>query len=108
MSAVVEVEHLVKDFGERRAVDDVSFGVPPGEVCALLGPNGAGKTTTIHVLLGLILPTSGLVRLLGHDVVAERSAALREANFTASYVSFPARLRGREVLRVYADLYEVP
>ncbi len=103
----IEVEHLVKEFGGRRAVDDLTFSVPAGQVCALLGPNGAGKTTTMHVLLGLMLPTSGRVRLLGHDVVADRSVALRGTNFTASYVAFPGRLTVAEVLRVYGELYEV-
>jgi ABC-2 type transport system ATP-binding protein len=81
--------------------------VPAGQVFGLLGPNGAGKTTTMHVLLGLMLPTSGRVWLLGHDVVADRSAALRDTNFTASYAAFPGRLTVREILRVYGELYEV-
>ncbi len=106
-SPAIEVVDLVKDFKATRAVDGVSFSVPHGQVCALLGPNGAGKTTIIHCLLGLTLPTSGEIRVLNSDVVADRTAAIRHTNFTASYVAFPWRLHVREVLRVYAELYEV-
>jgi ABC-2 type transport system ATP-binding protein len=104
----IEVIDLVKDFGSRRVIDELSFTVPRGQVCALLGPNGAGKTTTIHMLLGLTLPSSGTIRILGADVVRDRSAALARTNFTASYVSLPWRLKVRELLRIYAELYEVP
>lgn len=103
----IQVVDLVKDFKKARAIDGVGFEVPPGQVCALLGPNGAGKTTTIHCLLGLTLPTSGEVRVNGIDVTTHRSAAILDTNFTASYVAFPWRLHVREVLRVYAELYEV-
>ncbi len=106
MSAI-RVSGLVKRFKEKTAVDGISFEVPRGQICALLGPNGAGKTTTIQCLLGLTLPTEGTVELLGHDVVADRTAAIRRTNFAASYTSFPWRLRVREVLRVYAGLYDV-
>jgi ABC-2 type transport system ATP-binding protein len=104
----IEVIDVVKDFGPRRVIDGLSFTVPRGQVCALLGPNGAGKTTTIHMLLGLTLPTAGTIRILGTDVVADRSAALARTNFTASYVSLPWRLKVRELLRIYSELYEVP
>jgi ABC-2 type transport system ATP-binding protein len=104
----LDVADLVKDFGGRRVIDGVTFSVPRGQVCALLGPNGAGKTTTIHMLLGLTLPTSGSIKILGRDVVADRSAALKPTGFTASYVQLPWRLRVRELLRIYCELYEVP
>jgi len=106
MSAI-RVSGLVKRFKEKTAVDGVSFEVPRGQICALLGPNGAGKTTTIQCLLGLTLPTDGTVEVLGHDVVVDRTAAIRRTNFAASYASFPWRMRVREVLRVYSGLYEV-
>jgi len=67
MSAAVEAIDLVKDFGETRAVDGVSLSVPAGAIYGLLGPNGAGKTTTLRMLLGIIDPSSGTRRLLGHD-----------------------------------------
>jgi ABC-2 type transport system ATP-binding protein len=107
IDAAIEVHDLVKEFDGRRVVDGVSFTVPRGQVCALLGPNGAGKTTTIHMLLGLTLPTTGTVTVLGHDVARDRTAALARTGFTATYTSLPARLRVREILRVYAELYQV-
>ena len=63
--AAIEVVGLCKRFGEVVAVDDISFSVPSGSTCALLGGNGAGKTTTLSILLGLLLPTSGSIRVLG-------------------------------------------
>lgn len=107
MTTAIEVVDLTKDFDRTLAVSGVSFSVPAGQVCALLGPNGAGKTTTLHMLLGLVEPSSGSIRVLGRDVVKERSAAVRRTNFMASYVAFPWRMRVREMLRVYAELYEV-
>jgi ABC-2 type transport system ATP-binding protein len=107
-AAAIEMRDVVKDFGGRRVIDHLSFEVPRGQVCALLGPNGAGKTTTIHMLLGLTLPTSGTIRILGTDVVDDRSGALARTAFTASYVSLPWRLKVRELLRIYCELYEVP
>jgi ABC-2 type transport system ATP-binding protein len=104
----IAVDDVVKDFQGRRVIDHLSFTVPRGQVCAMLGPNGAGKTTTIHMLLGLTLPTSGSIRILGTDVVADRSGALTRTGFTASYVSLPWRLKVRELLSIYCELYEVP
>ena len=66
-SNAVEAHDLVKDFGDTRAVDGVSLAVPVGSIYGILGPNGAGKTTTIRMLLGIIDPSSGTRRLLGHD-----------------------------------------
>ncbi len=103
----IRVSGLVKRFKAQTAVDGISFEVPRGQVCALLGPNGAGKTTTIQCMLGLTLPTEGSIEVLGHDVVADRTRAISRTNFAASYTSFPWRLRVREVLRVYAGLYDV-
>ncbi|MCJ7513814.1 MAG: ATP-binding cassette domain-containing protein, partial [Anaerolineales bacterium] len=68
---VLQVEGLSKRFGEFTAVDDVSFHVRAGEVVGLLGPNGSGKTTTIRMLLGLLHPSAGTARLLGHDIRTE-------------------------------------
>jgi ABC-2 type transport system ATP-binding protein len=103
----VEVRDLVQNFDGMRALDGITFSVPPGQVCGLLGPNGAGKTTTIHILLGLTLPTSGSATVLGHDIVTDRSRALARTAFTASYVELPARLHVVEILRVFAEYYEV-
>jgi ABC-2 type transport system ATP-binding protein len=74
---VIEVEHLRKTYGDLTAVDDISFTAQAGEIFGLLGPNGAGKTTTISCISGLVAPTAGHVRILGHDVVREGTAARR-------------------------------
>jgi ABC-2 type transport system ATP-binding protein len=74
---VIEVEQLRKTFGDLTAVNDISFTARPGEIFGLLGPNGAGKTTTISCISGLLTPTAGHVRIMGHDVVREGAAARR-------------------------------
>ena len=88
-----------------QAVDGVDLRVEEGDVVALLGPNGAGKTTTLMMLLGVTEPDEGKVRLLGHPLPEERTRALEQTNFTASYIGMPYRVRVREILRVYATLY---
>jgi len=103
---VLEVEGLTKRFRSVLAVDGVSFSVRTGETIGLLGPNGAGKTTTIHMILGLVTPTAGSVRILGRDPIADRGA-LQSVGFSATYVSFPQTLTVRENLKVYALLYGV-
>jgi ABC-2 type transport system ATP-binding protein len=104
---LIEVAGLRKDFGRLRAIDDVSFAIARGEVVGLVGPNGAGKSTTIHILLGLIEPTAGLIRLFGRDIRHDRETVLDRVNFTSPYVNFPARLTVFENLMVYARLYAV-
>jgi ABC-2 type transport system ATP-binding protein len=71
---VIEVEGLQKRYGDLVAVNEVSFTAAPGKIFGLLGPNGAGKSTTIGCVSGLLEPTSGRVRVLGHDVVLSRNA----------------------------------
>ena len=82
--------------------------MPPGTTIGLLGGNGAGKTTTIAMLLGLLIPTAGTIRVLGHDMARDRFAALARMNFSSPYVSLPQRLTVAENLRVYGHLYGVP
>src|SRR5918996_6230516 len=104
----IEAIGLTKRFREVTAVDRLDLSVEEGDVVALLGPNGAGKTTTLMMLLGIIEPDVGKVRLLDHPLPEERSAALVQTNFTASYVSLPGDLRVRHYLWVFADAYGVP
>jgi ABC-2 type transport system ATP-binding protein len=104
---VLQVEHLTKNFGSFTAVDDVSLRVAEAETVGLLGANGAGKSTTIHMLLGMILPTAGRIRLFGRDPGAHREAVFGRLNFTSPYVGLPSRLTVRENLMVYARLYNV-
>ncbi len=104
---VISVEHLTKRFGSLTVVDDLSFVVAPGEIVGFLGPNGAGKTTTLAMLLGLLLPTSGQVHVLGLSMPAERQRILARVNFTSPYVALPGNLTVDENLRVFAHLYGV-
>jgi ABC-2 type transport system ATP-binding protein len=104
----IEVSALTKRYRATLAVDNISFTVPVGETIGLLGGNGAGKTTTIAMLLGLLVPTAGAIRMLGHDMAKDRFAALARINFSSPYVALPQRLTVAENLRVYAHLYNVP
>ncbi|MBU6419725.1 MAG: ABC transporter ATP-binding protein [Proteobacteria bacterium] len=104
----IRVESLVKRYKETLAVDHLSFTLEHGKILGLLGGNGAGKTTTISMLLGLLVPTSGRITVLGHDMAKHRFAALARMNFSSPYISLPARLSVRENLEVYGHLYNVP
>ncbi|MBO37632.1 MAG: ABC transporter [Rhodospirillaceae bacterium] len=101
----IHVEQLTKKFDNKTAVDGITFEVKAGTITALLGGNGAGKTTTISMLLGLLLPTSGRIQVLGEDMIASRHRILRRINFGSPYVDLPKRLTVRENLRVFAGLY---
>jgi ABC-2 type transport system ATP-binding protein len=103
----IRVEQLSKRYGAVLAVDEIDFTVPRGATFGLLGGNGAGKTTTIGMLLGLLIPTAGRIRILGHDMATDRFAALARMNFSSPYVSLPHRLTVRENMRVYGHLYNV-
>ncbi|MCW5730830.1 MAG: ABC transporter ATP-binding protein [Alphaproteobacteria bacterium] len=107
MAPVIEAIGLSKSFGSVRAVDDIHFSVAEGQMVALLGGNGAGKTTTISMLLGLLLPSSGEIRVLGHDMLRERHLVLPRMNFSSPYVDLPHRLSVRENLVVYGHLYGI-
>lgn len=104
---VLAVENLHKKYGDVEAVSHISFTVNPGEVVGLLGPNGAGKTTSINMILGILEPTSGSVRIDGYDVATKRSSALGRANFAAVYAQLPANLTVRQILKVFGLLYSV-
>jgi len=101
----IEAEHLVKQYGDTRAVDDVSFSVPQGTVLGLLGPNGAGKTTTVRMMTTLSIPTSGTARVAGFDVVSDPDAVRHRMGLTAQSATVDELLTGRENLRLIGDLY---
>ena len=103
----IEVAGLTKRFGAVTAIETVSFRVAPGTAVALLGGNGAGKTTTISILLGLLLPTAGSVRVMGEDLLRHRYRVLPRMNFASPYVDLPRRLTVEQNLRVYGHLYGV-
>ena len=104
---VIAVEGLSKAFNGQAVVTDVSFAVAPGATAALLGANGAGKTTTISMLLGLLLPSGGTIRFLGHDMVRQRHRVLGRINFSSPYVDLPRRLTVLQNLTFFARLYGV-
>lgn len=102
---VIEAQAVSRRFGEVLAVDAVSFAVGAGALCGLLGGNGAGKTTTLSMLLGLLTPTAGAIRILGVDLLRHRYRVLPFMNFSSPYVDLPQRLTVAENLSVYARLY---
>ena len=85
----------------------MSFSLEKGSITALLGGNGAGKTTTLSMLLGLLEPSSGSIRLFGQDFIRDRFSVLGRMNFSSPYVDLPQRLTVRENLLVYAKMYGV-
>ena len=107
MGTIVSVRNLTKQYGSLTAVDHVSFDIREGEIVSLLGPNGAGKTTIIQMLLTLVSPTSGDVRVFGRTLKENREDLLSMMNFTAPYSVLPYNLTTREALKVYSLLYGV-
>ena len=103
----IAVDHLVKVYKATRAVDGISFALAPGSTTGLLGGNGAGKTTTIAMILGLVLPSAGRVRVLGAEMPRQRYDVLHRMNFESPYIDMPARLTVRQNLTVFGKLYAV-
>ena len=103
----IAVDGLVKRYGDVLAVDGISFTVARGSFTALLGGNGAGKTTTIAILLGLIQPTAGHIRILGKEFATHAKSLLARMNFQSPYADLPRRLTVRQNLMIYAKLYGV-
>ncbi len=104
---LIQLEGLSKDFGARRAVDDVSLSVSAGEVVGLLGPNGAGKTTTLRMLAGLIRPTAGRALIDGIDVQKEPLKARMRLGFLTASTGLYERLTAREILETFGALYSL-
>ena len=107
METALDARGLTKTYRGRQVVAGVDLTVGAGERIALLGPNGAGKTTTLLMLLGAVTPDHGTVDVLGHRLPAGRSRAMRGVGFAAGYLPLPDRLRVREALGVFAQLYGV-
>jgi ABC-2 type transport system ATP-binding protein len=105
VSAVIEVDHLVKRFGAFTAVDDLSFTVDEGEVFGLLGSNGAGKTTAIRMLCGLLTPTSGTGRVLGVDVGREPEEVKRRIGYMTQRFSLYDDLTVEQNIRFFGGVY---
>ena len=105
--SILSVTNLRKSYGTTLAVDGISFSVAPREIVGLLGPNGAGKTTTINMLLGVLAPSAGVIRIDGHDLATERRQALTRTNFAAVYAPLPGNLTVAQNLRIFGMLYGV-
>jgi ABC-2 type transport system ATP-binding protein len=103
----LSVANLAKKYGDTIAVDGISFEVRRGEIVGLLGPNGAGKTTTINMILGILEPTSGSIRIEDIDIAKQRSKALSATNFAAVYAPLPGNLTVYQNLRVFGLIYGV-
>jgi ABC-2 type transport system ATP-binding protein len=102
---MIEFDHAKRNYGRKTAVEDLSLMVPGGQLFALLGPNGAGKTTSIKMMVGLLRPSSGTVRICGYDVVKETRHANRCLGYVPDQPFLYEKLSGREFLQFIADLY---
>jgi len=89
------------------AVDHISFDVGRGEIVGLLGPNGAGKTSTINMVLGVLKPDAGSIRIDGLDISSQRSRALERTNFAAVYAPLPGNLTVQQNLRIFGMIYGI-
>jgi Cu-processing system ATP-binding protein len=104
MKWAIAADKLSRDFGRVKALREVSFALPPGELVALAGPNGAGKTTLMKLILGLIRPSGGKVQILGEDPAACSLTTRRQLGYLPENVAFNDALTGRETLLFYARL----
>ncbi|MBR6191407.1 MAG: ABC transporter ATP-binding protein [Prevotella sp.] len=105
LANVIEVEHLVKAFGDFHAVDDISFTVKRGEIFGFLGANGAGKTTAMHMLTGLNQPTSGTGRVVGYDIRTEYEQIKKNIGYMSQRFSLYEDLTVAENIRLFAGIY---
>jgi ABC-2 type transport system ATP-binding protein len=106
-TVILEARGLVKRYERTLAVDGVDLTVRAGERVALLGPNGAGKTTTLMMLLGVLSPDAGWIEVCSHRLPGGRSEAMSQVGFSAGYMPLAERLRVREFLKMYGELYGV-
>lgn len=104
----LKVEHLSKNYGTFKAVNDISFELKPGEIFGFLGLNGAGKTTTLKILAGILEPTHGSVQIGGFDITKDPISAKKITGYIPDRPYLYPKLTGREFLEFIADLYEIP
>jgi len=105
--ALVEIEGLVKAYGDFTAVRDLTLEVRSGEVFVLLGPNGAGKTTTIRMLMGILQPTAGRATIAGLDCFAQRAEVMRHVGYLPDEPIFYDFLRGREIIHFIGEMHRL-
>jgi ABC-2 type transport system ATP-binding protein len=108
METVIDVQHVTRTYGGRRAVDDISLQIQEGEIFAILGPNGAGKTTLVESIAGLRAIDSGQIRVLGLDPRRERDALRQLLGIQLQESALPDNLRVGEALALYASFYPNP
>jgi ABC-2 type transport system ATP-binding protein len=102
---MIEFEQVTRTYGQKVAVNGLDLRIERGELFAFLGPNGAGKTTTIKMLVGLLRPTSGRIRVCGHDIVNETREASRQLGYVPDEPYLYDKLSGREFLQFIVDMY---
>lgn len=105
--SVLAVSNIKKRYGETEAVRGISFSVAAGEIVGLLDPNGAGKTTIISMILSILEPSEGSIRIGTFDVQRNRTSALSVTNFAAVYAQLPGNLTVFQNLNVFGRIYEV-
>jgi ABC-2 type transport system ATP-binding protein len=105
---MVRLDRLSKWFGQQRAVDEISFEIPPGQIVGFLGPNGAGKTTTLKMLTGMLEPTSGTANICGFDLRRNVLEVKRHVGFVPESGAVFESLSGLEYLEMVAALYGIP
>jgi len=108
MVFAVEIIDLVKFYGKVKALDNLSFNVREGEIFGLVGPNGAGKTTTLRIIATLLKPSSGIVRVFGHDVVKEAGEVRKLISYLPEEAGAYRFLTGREYLEFMVKIYRIP
>jgi ABC-2 type transport system ATP-binding protein len=105
---MVRLDRLCKWFGQQKAVDDISFEIPPGQIVGFLGPNGAGKTTTLKMLTGMLEPSSGTANICGFDLRRDVLEVKRHVGFVPESGAVFESLTGLEYLEMVAALYGIP
>ena len=107
MNNTIEIKNLSKSYGSKLAVNDISFSIKENEIIGLLGPNGCGKTTTIGMMLGLLKPSNGEIKINGKKIEKNRIDILKNINFISPYIELPKKLTVKQNLIVYGKLYDI-
>tara|TARA_B100001250_G_scaffold194770_1_gene167341 strand:+ start:46 stop:774 length:729 start_codon:yes stop_codon:yes gene_type:complete len=107
MENSIEVINLKKSYGSKEAVKNINFKVEENQIIGLLGPNGCGKTTTIGMILGLLKPSGGQIKINGMKIEENRINILQKINFISPYIELPKKLTVKQNLNVYAKLYGI-
>ncbi len=106
--AILEVKDLVKNFKKSSVIKGINFELQEGEILGILGPNGAGKTTTLQMILGILTPTSGEIKIFDKNIKTHKSEILEKLNFSSTYTDLPWRLTVAENLTWTSWLYQIP